>query len=188
MDINQSHVAKEIGAVSMGDSDAKFDESAFEFISSTWKEYDEELYYDAISGEVMIKELVEAARKEKMETFKTQGVYEKVPIEMCWEETGADPIRTRWIDVNKGNAEKPDYRSRLVAQEIKKDTTEDIFAAAPPVEAEKMLIAIVRSGLGVKRGKRMKLDFIDVRRAYFHTNARRRVFVRLAAQYCFFVF
>ena len=48
MDINQSHVAKEIGAVSMGESDVKFDETVFEFINSTWNEYEEELYYDAI--------------------------------------------------------------------------------------------------------------------------------------------
>ena len=58
MDINQLHVAREIGAVSMGESDVKFDESVLEFINSTWKEYEEELYYDAISGELMTKELV----------------------------------------------------------------------------------------------------------------------------------
>ena len=62
MDINQFHVAKEIGAVSMSESDVKFDESVFEFVNSTWREYEEELHYDAISGELMFKELVEAAR------------------------------------------------------------------------------------------------------------------------------
>ena len=31
VDINQVHVAKEIGAVSMGESDVKFDETVFEF-------------------------------------------------------------------------------------------------------------------------------------------------------------
>ncbi len=40
----------------------KFDETVFEFINSAWKEYEKELYYDTISGELMIKELVEAAR------------------------------------------------------------------------------------------------------------------------------
>ena len=35
MDINQLHVAREIEAVSMGESDVKFDESVFEFINST---------------------------------------------------------------------------------------------------------------------------------------------------------
>ncbi len=62
MDINQSHVAKEIGAVSMGESVVKFDELVVEFINSTWKEYEEELYYEAISGELMIKELQGAGR------------------------------------------------------------------------------------------------------------------------------
>ena len=45
----------------MCESDAKFNEEVFEFINSAWREYEEELYYDAISGEVMIKELVEAS-------------------------------------------------------------------------------------------------------------------------------
>ena len=44
MVVSQSHVAKEIGAVWMGESDAKFDETVFEFINSTWKDYEEEAY------------------------------------------------------------------------------------------------------------------------------------------------
>ncbi len=39
----------------MGESDVKLDESALKFINSTWKEYEKELYYDAISEELMIK-------------------------------------------------------------------------------------------------------------------------------------
>ena len=58
MAINQFHVAREIGALSVGESDVKFDETVFEFINSAWRECEEELYYDAISGEAMIKELV----------------------------------------------------------------------------------------------------------------------------------
>ena len=45
MDINQFHIAREIGSVSMGESDVKFNDSVFEFINSTWREYEEELYY-----------------------------------------------------------------------------------------------------------------------------------------------
>ncbi len=45
----KSHVAKEIGVISIGEYDVKFNEAAFEFINSIWKEYEEELYYDAIS-------------------------------------------------------------------------------------------------------------------------------------------
>ena len=107
MDISQSHVAKEIGAVSMSESDVKFEESMLEFINSTWKEYEEDVYYDAISGEPMIKELVEAARKIEMETFRKHGVYEKVPIEECWKEVGAAPVGVKWVDTKKGDKEKP---------------------------------------------------------------------------------
>ncbi len=55
----------------MSESDAKFDESVFEFINRTWREYEEELYYDASIGELMIKELVEAARQVEMEAYKS---------------------------------------------------------------------------------------------------------------------
>ncbi len=66
MDISQSQVTR--GAVSMSESDAKFDEFVFEFINNIWRDYEEELHYDAIFGELMIKELVEAARRVEMET------------------------------------------------------------------------------------------------------------------------
>ncbi len=45
----------------MGEPDVKFDETVFEFISRIWIEYDDGTHYGAISGEVMVKELVEAA-------------------------------------------------------------------------------------------------------------------------------
>ena len=68
-------------------------------------------------------------------------MYVKVPIKECWDQTGKDPIGTRWIDINKGDEMNPEYRSRLVAQEIKTDTREDLFAATPPLEAKKMLFS-----------------------------------------------
>ena len=112
MDINQLHVAREIEAVSMGESDVKFDESVFEFINSTWKEYEEKLYYDAISGELMIKELVEAPRKVEMETFRKQEVYEEVPLEEWWKVIGKAPVGAKWVDTKEGDKEKPEYRCR----------------------------------------------------------------------------
>ena len=96
---------------------------------------------------------------------------------------GKNPIGVRWVDINNGDDEEPDYRSRLVAQEVSMDKREDLFAATPPLEAKKMLFSwAVTEGIGYKEGLRekgMKVDCIDVRRAYFHAKARRRVFVRL---------
>ena len=39
----------------------------------------------------------------------------------------------------------PEYRSRLVAQEIKTDKREDLFAATPPLEAKKMFVSLAAS-------------------------------------------
>ena len=98
------------------------------------------------------------------------------------ENTGQAPIGTRWVDVNKGDDENPDYRSRLVAQELNTQKREDLFAATP-FEAKKILLSLaVTEGIGYQRGcksKGQKLDFIDVRRAYFHAPARRLVYVKL---------
>ena len=91
-----------------------------------------------------------------METFKKHGVYEKVPIEECWKETGKAHVRVKWVDTNKGGTEKPEYRCRLVAKEIEKDKREDMFAATPPLEAKKMLFSLWASVPG------LRLEFADV--------------------------
>ena len=109
-------------------------------------------------------------------------MYEKVPEQECWDVTGSGPIGTRWIDINKGDKVHPDYRSRVVAQEIKMDKNQELFAATPPLEAKKMLMSMaVTSGVGISRGpgKHLKLDFIDISRVYFHTLARRAVYIKL---------
>ena len=140
-------------------------------------------YWDNISGERLKPDLVTLARAEEMEEVRKHEVYVKVPLSECYDKTGAPPIGTRWVDVNKGDTIHPEYRSRLVAQEIKTDKREDLFAATPPLEAKKLLMSLaVTEGIGYRAGKKkkgMRLDFIDVRRAYFHAEARRPVYVRL---------
>ena len=71
----------------------------------------------------------------------------------------------------------PDYRSRLVAKEINKDNRDDLFAATPPLEALKILISMAMpEGVGYEKGKEnegMTLEFIDIKRAFFHAEAIR---------------
>ena len=123
------------------------------------------------------------ARGEEIIEFHKHGVYRKVPIRESWEKTGKAPLAIRWIDINKGDAENEEYRSRLVAKEIKMDKREDLFAATPPLEAKKLLLhAAVTEGIGFERGRRgggMKIEFIDIRKAYFHSEARRAVYLQL---------
>ena len=69
-----------------------------------------------------------------------------------------------------------------MAKEIKRDKREDLFAATPPLEAKKMLFSLaVTEGVGFHgdRSWGMKIDFIDVRRAYFHAKCKRKVYVDL---------
>ena len=61
-------------------------------------------------------------------------VYEKVPKWLCLQETGEEPISVRWVDVNKGDSENPNYQSRLVAREFKTDDRPEWYAATPPSE------------------------------------------------------
>ena len=115
-----------------------------------------------------------------MEVFKKYGVYDKVRISECYERTGKAPIGVRWVDVNKGDDVNVEYRSRLVAKEIKKDSTNDLFAATPPLEAKKALLSMaVTEGIGYGDGWSYKLDFIDIKRAYFYAPAKRDVYVKL---------
>jgi hypothetical protein len=145
-----------------------------------------EEFWDDISGEPLDPLGVHNARKEEMAEIAKHKVYTKVPLTECWEKTGKAPIGVRWVDVNKGDKVHAEYRSRLVAKEIKVNKRDDLFAATPPLEAQKMLLSwAVTEGVGYHRGnkmKGMKLDFIDVRRAYFHAAARREVYVELSAE------
>ena len=75
--------------------------------------------WDDVSGTELDAKLTLKARMEEMEQFKKHGVYEKVREEVCWAVTGKGPIGTRWIEINTGDESNPEYRSRLVAQQVK---------------------------------------------------------------------
>ena len=118
-----------------------------------------------------------------MDQFRKHGVYEKVKEEVCWNVTGQSPIGTRWVDINKGDDDNPEYRSRLVAQQIKYNSSEKRTSSRRPLplEAQKLLFSMaVTDGIGYHKGERengLKLAFIDVRRAYFYAKAKKDIFI-----------
>ena len=79
-----------------------------------------EEFIDDVSGLPLDPVLVRAARKEDIAVFKQHMVYSKVPVDEATSKTDNAPIGVRWIDINKGDKTNPEYRSRLVAKEIKK--------------------------------------------------------------------
>ena len=117
-------------------------------------------YYDEMTGMKMNPALVMQARKEEIDEYHKHQVYKKVPIKKCIEETGKQPIGIRWVYVNKGDENTPEYRARLVAKEIKKDKRLDMFAATPPLEAKKLLFTFATTrGIGWKNDKRNENRF-----------------------------
>eukprot|EP00973_Karenia_brevis_P012630 1713512-Karenia_brevis.AAC.1 len=68
---------------------------------------------DDVTGALLDVRLVKEAREAEMRYFRRMGVYRKVPIRKCIEQTGKMPIGVRWVDVNKQDNENPKYRSRL---------------------------------------------------------------------------
>jgi hypothetical protein len=73
-------------------------------------------FYDDVIGKKLKTELVLKARAEQMGEVVKFGVYSKVPIQNCWNDTGKDPIGVRWLNVNKGDEANPEIRCRIVAQ------------------------------------------------------------------------
>ena len=109
-------------------------------------------YWDDLSGRPLDPALVQQARREEMKEFAKHEVYRKVPIKECHDKTGKEPIGTRWVDINKGDEATPEYRSRLVAQELNQEKRDDIFAATPPLEVLRLMLSILASTRARKNG------------------------------------
>ena len=86
-------------------------------------------------------------------------------------------IPTRWIDINKGDDQQPNYRSRLVAKEFNTGSAEGLFAATPPLEALRLLLSDAASPSESDDGNVIMVN--DVARAFFEAPVQRTVCVEL---------
>ena len=73
--------------------------------------------YDSASGVVLDPQLVLAARAEELEWARKLGVWITVPRTAV--PRGKKVVGTKWVDLNKGDEVAPNYRSRLVAKELR---------------------------------------------------------------------
>ena len=107
-------------------------------------------YFDEMTGERHKPDLVHKAMEEELAWVKRQGVYEKVPIAQCYDETGRRPVTLKCVHVNKGDEEYPRYRSRLVVREIRKKgqrvlPDHMLFSSMPPLATVKLLCSAMTS-------------------------------------------
>ena len=124
---------------------AKEIQSQYRVVEEDEQEELEEVW-DDVSGTQFDPKAARTARIEEVECIHKMNLYTKVPAAECRNKTGKAHIFVRWIDVSKGDVERPNYRSRLVAREINTHKREDLFAATFPLGALKFILAMTASG------------------------------------------
>ena len=135
-----------------------------------------ERYLDEYTGEILPPHLIREAIideldyfNDKVWTLSSKEEMEKIPDYIL--------VRSRWALCNKGDAESPDVRARLVSCELNKDGKQDAFAAStPPLEGKKILFAKYAQSKD-RKGKPMRLSFVDIRKAYFNGIPERAIYM-----------
>ena len=122
---------------------------------------------DDVSGEELLPEWVEQARREEMTYFHKLGVYKVVP-RSHQQRTGGKIVSTRWVDTNKGDTQHPNCRSRLVGREFNVERDDSLYAATPPLEALRLILSYAATWATGRDTRRRNVMVNDVRRAYFY--------------------
>ena len=132
--------------------------------------------FDDVSGERMSYDGVQKARREEITFIETKGIWERVPVSMCWEKLGRAPTSGKWVDVQKETGP----RSRYVGRDFKpkgEGPRAEIFASMPPLEAKKILFSRAASQAGERRKR--KLLFIDIKKAHMNAVCQEWAFIEL---------
>ena len=132
-----------------------------EVSASFAKLYADHEFVDDMTGMPLDHSMAVTARKMEIDFFKSQGVYYTKVKRASWMKV----ITTKWIDHNKGDLAAPNYRARLVGREVAHDKRDDLYAATPPLESLKAILALCASRQGGPRPSRIMA--LDVARAYF---------------------
>ena len=119
------------------------------------------------------------ARLEEMAWMRKKGVYKKITRQEA-KRRGMKIVKSRWVDINKGDSVKRNYRSHVVAKEFNNGTemTEDLFAGTPPLEGVRLLLseaAIVDDG---EVGEKVVV-VADVKKAFYEALAKRAMAMEL---------
>ena len=124
--------------------------------------------------------MVKKARELEMQKMEELKVLEESDRDACMAETCRPPIPTDdWVDNNKGDSLRPNYRSRLVCQETRGRSTIDVedwaatFAATPPYETFELQLSLVMTGPRSQvEGDDDVLMLLDISRAHRKSRVR----------------
>ena len=133
--------------------------------------------WDDVDGRELDPEKVKQARMVEVQYYRDMGTHIEVPLAECWRETCKAPIKVRWIDHNKGDSTRENYRSRLVCRQFNTGRDMDLFAGTPPLEAMRMVISDATTGPDARC-----LMLVDVSRAYMHAPVNEKLYVEIAGE------
>ena len=134
--------------------------------------------WDDVSGEELDAKKVMRARLKELAFVREKGVWRKVRRAEV-KARGIKVIGARWIDINKGDNVKDNYRSRYVAKEFNDGKDDSLFASTPPLEALRLIISEAAT-IDYDQEEIHKVIMInDVARAFFEAEATREVYVEL---------
>ena len=133
-------------------------------------------FFDDLTKQKLPTELVKLARRKELDYFEDKGVWKRSSNQEAWRVSGRPPITVRWVDVNKGDDENPDIRSRLVARQMRGANEDPMFAPTPPLEALRTVLSYAATDIDGEKPKcrdgnspdRMQISLIDISRAYFN--------------------
>ena len=118
--------------------------------------------------------LVRKGRATEIDFFNGMKVYDRVPrSEQA--QTGGKMIGTKWIDVNKGDLDRPNIRCRLVGKEFRTTPDDALYASTPPLEALRLIVS--RAATTDSKGAPREMMINDVSRAYFYAEATRIMYI-----------
>ena len=92
---------------------------------------------------------------------------------------GCKVVGGRWVDVDKGDSSRPDYRSRFVAKEINTGYEEGLYASTPPLEALRWMLSEASTIDEAYRQEEKVILISDVSRAFFEAPTTRKIAVAL---------
>ncbi|CAK0795212.1 unnamed protein product [Prorocentrum cordatum] len=142
---------------------------------------------DNITGEILPPELVKEARKKEIDWVRNVKLYDKVPRSEMESRGFKSTVSTRWVDVNKGDKDNYNVRSRICGRELKAKTKDqllahELFSAMPPWEAIKALFSLWVSDGSVDGTADPEIAIFDISRAHFMAPAKRELYIDIPAE------
>ena len=125
--------------------------------------------WDDARGKALRFELVKASRKQERNYLRAMGVHDEVPIS----------IGARWADTGKQRELNPEYRSLLVATEVRRAPMPNLYAAPPFECLTSITSSVLNSSAGGARKDKIKMMIGVGSRAYSYAPAIRPAYMKI---------